>query len=140
MLNFHADTPKQVQDILTHLNMSKERVRLYYGDPVTGKSWLDEHDIYGTIGRSTGNVKVPLLIYDSRSISGAHILDHCIIRIDTKYRTLYKHPNFHTCEFAQHDNDVYTVHNGIEMIHARLDSSASATRYIAWLTGKRFSR
>jgi hypothetical protein len=140
MLNFHADTPKQVQDILTHLNMSKERVRLYYGDPVTGRSWLNEHDIYGTIGRSTGSVKVPLLIYNNMSIVGGHIQDHCIIRIDTKHSTLYQHPNFHTSEFAQHDNAVYTVDNDIEMLHARLKDSASATRYIAWLTGKRFSR
>lgn len=138
MLNFHAETSKQVQDMLTQLYMSKQRIRLYYGDTTTGRSWLDEHDIYGTIGRSTGSVKVPLLIYNSRSSGGGHILDHCVIRIDTKHSTLYKHDNFHTPVLTADDKGGVYLPDG--SMHAYLGCAERASRYIDWITGKRYSR
>lgn len=76
-----------------------QRLKTYqndYGDTATGRQWVEEHDIFGYIGRSTGTNKVPLLIPKATSIGGGHILDHCIIKIrESKGKmVLYQHPKF----------------------------------------------
>lgn len=87
---------EKLWSILSSLVHSGRRVRIWYGDE-TGRSWNDEHDVTGTIGRSTGNIKIPLLIKNSRSYGGCPLLDDCIIRIDDiqQKRTLFQHENFH---------------------------------------------
>ena len=54
----------------------------------------------GYIGRSTGSQKIPLLIYNTRSMGGDHILDHCIVKIATAVgkHVLYQHPKYHAAE------------------------------------------
>jgi len=78
---FHIDTPNEVCNVLNNYLHTNKRVKIYLGDIKTGKDWHEEHDTIGTIGRSTGNVKVPLLIATSRSNGGNAILDHCILKI-----------------------------------------------------------
>jgi hypothetical protein len=72
----------------------KERIRIVldYGDVNTGESWGEEHDIYGYVGRSSGKIKIPILVYNRRSFGGGAILDHCIIGIKTSKdkKVLYK--------------------------------------------------
>lgn len=94
-LYFKHDTPEPVRDILTRYLRSTTRLRLYYGDRVTGRSWLEECGMVGTIGASMGPLRVPLLICTPRSTGGGAILDDCIVRIDAGPCTLYKHPTFH---------------------------------------------
>lgn len=80
---FHVDTPSEVCDILNDaLNSSRRmRLKLYYGDTKTGRDWHEENDTVGYVGRSTGSIKIPLLIHNSRSYGGGSILDHCILKI-----------------------------------------------------------
>ena len=69
---------------------------LDYGDTETGQSWRETFDIRGSIGRSTGSIKIPLLIKTSRSLGGGAVLDHCLVKItdaNTK-KILYIHPNY----------------------------------------------
>jgi len=73
------------------------RVRLYLGDEATGKTWGEEHDVEGIIGFSMGPKRVPLLIYNGRSLGGGAILTHCILRVvksSSPYTVLYTCPNF----------------------------------------------
>ncbi len=78
---FHENTPDAVCNILNnHLHTSR-RLKIYFGDVETGRDWNEEHDTIGTIGKSGGDVKVPLLIPTSRSTGGGAILDHCIVKI-----------------------------------------------------------
>lgn len=134
--SYHAEIPDEVIAVLEKLRLSKERCRIYYGDVLTGKAWLNEHDIFGTISRSTGDSKIPLLIASSRATGGGALLDHCIIRIDTKHRVLYKHPSFNTGKWQLINNDVF--HNGI--LYASFDSELKAKRYIKFITGDQFGR
>ncbi len=94
---YHLDTPEQVINILENARTSRSRLRLYFGDSVTGKDWEECYDVSGYIGRSSGSIKVPLLVNNSRSTGGGALLDHCIVKIETsKGKTeLYKHHNYH---------------------------------------------
>ena len=61
---FSESTNDKVCNILS---TSKERLRFYYGDIKTGKCWMEEYDTIGYVGKSSGSVKVPLLIKNSTS-------------------------------------------------------------------------
>lgn len=99
--SYHQDTPQAIIDVLEDVRKSNTRIRIFLGDVHTGRSWNEEWDVKGTIGRSMGPVKVPLLIPTAASHEGSAILDHCIIRIiETRSKkVLYTHPKFYTGEF-----------------------------------------
>lgn len=78
---YHEETPKQVIDILESARKNGTRLLFDFGDTKTGKSWGETFDIRGTIGRSTGNMKIPLLIRTKRSLGGGGLLDNCILKI-----------------------------------------------------------
>ena len=90
-----------VNDSLIHVLLTAYsynfRVRIWYGDKETGRSWNEEYDTTGRIGRTTGNIKIPILVKTSRSWGGGAVLVGSIIRIDDieDKRTLWKVPNFH---------------------------------------------
>ena len=90
--SYHSETAEKVINVLENVRMSKTRITLDYGDVKTGVSWGEVYDISGTIGRSTGTIKIPLLIHNKRSYGGGGILDHCIIGIKESRggRILYK--------------------------------------------------
>ena len=77
---YHVGTSKEIIEVLEYLRINKIRVHIEYGDVLTGQSWGDEYE-NGRIGRSCGPVKVPLLIYNTRSSGGGAILDNCIVLI-----------------------------------------------------------
>jgi hypothetical protein len=91
-------TPRAVIDVLERARAEHLRVRIHYGDQGSGQDWGDVYDVAGYIGRSTGPVKIPLLIANSRSTGGGAILDHCIVRIRFANRKdggdLYRHISY----------------------------------------------
>lgn len=134
---YHADTNEKVIKALESARASRARIRVWYGDTDTGKAWAEEYDVLGYVGRSTGGVKIPLLVHNRNSFGGGGILDHCIVRIDTTDgQTLYKHPTFNAGELSIDGTDVYI--DG--QIQARFDTPAKAAKYVAFLTGKRYSK
>ena len=104
--SYHADTSKRVIDIIERARANSWRLRLYLGDAKTGRDWNEHYDVTGRIGRSSGPVKVPILLHNSQSIGGGAILDHCIVRIrhankrDGKF-DLYRHTKYHNPESEQ---------------------------------------
>lgn len=137
---YHADTPEPVVEVLETVRQNQRKVRLFYGNTQTGQSWFDEHDVIGRIGRSTGPIKVPLLI-EPGEIGGPALLDHCVIRIDSPRTVLYQHEQFRTGEFS-------LVHGQVERapwevfidqaVHARFQDKRQAQRYIDFMQGRRF--
>lgn len=95
---YFEETSDDMIRILEDIRKSGERVRFHWGDTATGLDWGDEYDVAGTIGRSTGPIKIPILIHNRRSTGGGGILTHCIVKIvKTKGKgVIYIHPTYHT--------------------------------------------
>lgn len=146
---FSLNTPQRVQEILeaSRLNPDGQRLRLYYGDTETGRSWMDEHDMVGYIGRSGGMLKTPLLIHNHASRGGGAILTDCIVRIiDTaSKRDLYRHPTFSMpALFRRPVTDKAALAEGYTdevtadgEVHARFKSVKKATDWIDFMEGRR---
>jgi len=97
---YHEKTPEKVIQVLNRFMHDREvRLKLYYGDPETGVDWGESYDILGYIGRSTGDIKIPILVYNNKCYGGVSILDHCIVKIEhankRKGGVLYQHENYH---------------------------------------------
>lgn len=145
---FDDNTCDKVKVALIDCYHSKARIRVWYGDTDTGVSWLEEYDTIGTIGRSGGQVKIPLLLKNARSSGGCGILTNCIIRIDVvgTRRTIYKHPLFCVPTLGVYpnlDEDTKTKYPFIVLkygtIQARFKTEKSAYNYIDFMLGDRYS-
>jgi len=94
---YSADTSDEMIFLLDEIKGKRERVEFRWGNPKTGEDWGDEHDVVGTIGQSTGEVKIPLLIHSRRSMGGGGILTGSIVKVMKAKgkRTIYQHPKYH---------------------------------------------
>lgn len=92
---YHEETPEQLIQELEKARKSRQRIKIYLGDPKTGKSWNEEHYTTGTIGLSRGTqARYPLLIATRRSTGGGTLMDDRILKLKVEGRTVYTHPNF----------------------------------------------
>ena len=82
-LCYKIETPDELCIVIDNLLQNKQRVVIDYGNTTTKESWNEIHDIKGRIGRSTGVIKIPLLVYNSRSYGGGALSDNCILSIKT---------------------------------------------------------
>lgn len=78
---YHKETPDDLIRLLESLRQTKERILLVYGDVKTGKKAEVSNMDRGSVGRSTGQYKIPLIIRTSRSLGGEAIMDHNILQI-----------------------------------------------------------
>lgn len=139
---FKNDTLKQ---LLENLHVNHTRVRIWYGETETGKAWLDEHDVKGTIGRSTGEKKTPLLIPKYNSSGGGAILYGCIVRIDNiaEKRTIYQHKDFYLPKFEIIPSDLKDYSHAVlanRVLIARFKTQQKAERYVQFMKGERYSK
>ena len=88
------DTPDGVIYILDSAMKNHERIRVFYGDTETGRDWMEIYDTIGYVTRSYGNVKIPLLVKNSRSIDGTGILDDSIVKITIDKVVVYRQRNY----------------------------------------------
>lgn len=143
---FHRNTPARVAEIIhaayCQRNLPEGRLRIWLGDTKTGRAWEEEFDVTGTIGRSTGAWKVPLLIVRQGASGGDAVMTQHVVRIScTDGRTLYKHPKFHTgLEKAYVNADNVVCLPGGAIHAGGFKSRESAQRWIDFMNGKRFNK
>ncbi len=93
---YSSKTSDKIIEVLENARIGRVRLRFDYGHD-NGQSWGEVNDVTGYVGRSTGMVKIPLLIHNTRSMGGGSILDHCIVKIarsNDKSKVLYQHKNY----------------------------------------------
>lgn len=136
---FMPGTPNNVRRILENYRLSHSQIRIFLGDTETGRDWLEEYDVLGHIGRSTGWLKCPLLI-KARACAGPAILTACIVRLlDVKTRReLYRHPAYHQPQLSieaigQGPYKASVLVNS--KLHARFKNEAAAARWVAFMCG-----
>lgn len=147
----HTVNDKLIKVLLNCIK-SKERVRVWYGDTKTGRSWNEEYDVTGRIGRSTGDIKIPLLIYNSASWGGGALLTDALIRIDLirTHETLWKVDNFHVepmkIVYEEGKEYAYRVmakkdgESGYDFNIANFKNENSAKRWVEFMEGKRYCK
>ena len=146
MFTFSDNTNEKVKQVLTSCYNCKNRVRIVYGDVNTGESYLEEYEILGYIGKSTGIKPIPLLINNSRSSGGGGILTDIILKIvDTQTKqVLFKHENYVmpvlTKEISSHNDYLYDVIYNGESVVARFKTEKQANNYIDFMQCKRMSK
>lgn len=133
---YHVETPEPIIKRLEDARINRYRLRLFFGDTKTGQDWNEENDVTGYVGRSTGTIKIPLLIHNGRSMGGGAILDHCIIKIMVRGCRVYEHPKYHSLPFSKSGS---TVLRGGE-VTAVFDTPRKAEKYIAFMKGERHTK
>lgn len=154
---FDLNTPVEVRRILERYRKGDRKIRLFYGDTQTGQDWMEENDVIGTIRRSCGIFKAPLLIEEGE-YSGPAILDHCIVRLmDVESgKELYRHPKYSQPEMEIRTTEGVMAHSeppkplavmgythgvwvrgksGEFENHVNFKSYGKACQYVAFITG-----
>lgn len=141
MLWFHMDTIAEVRDVLIDLHASRERCRVFYGDPVTGEALPKPSRVSGSVRHLAGyQVKAPYLTigpgqtcpegtFATLAMPTQDIVG--IQAMDGKW--LYRHPHLGFGEWeTKQKTDVY--HNG--KLQARFRTAASAKQFVKYMTGE----
>ena len=142
----YTQVNEALMSLLKRYEHKEWRVRIWYGDRKTGEAWNEEYDVTGRIGRTRGDVKIPLLIYNSRSYSGPALSVGTIIRLDDieDKRTLWKVSNFNIPKMTVEYKDIgslYTWHvyqKGKEVAGFRTEEKAR--KWIDFMNGRRYSK
>lgn len=137
---FNPNTPKKICKILETARKGGERLRLFYGDTQSGRDWMESNDVLGTIGRSMGVLKIPLMISDGE-YGGPGLLDHCIVRIIrvSDQKELYRHPKYHhgKIDLVRGEHAEYVMTAKVDgKVHARFKTEGEAYHWAAFITGE----
>jgi len=141
-LYFDENTSVDVCRVISTVNRNT-RIRVWYGKD--GKSWNEENDITGYVGRSTGTKKIPLLINNSRSFGGGALLCGSIVKIveTATNNVLYQHPAFSQSVFTVSDGDMSTYAANVLQdgeLYGRCKTFERAKRLSDFMNGKRHNK
>lgn len=140
---YHGGTSPAVIEELEKARIFHKRVRLWLGDPETGKNWHEENDVIGSIGRSMGPIRIPLLIATSRSMGGGGISTDCIMRLMVNGREVYRHPKYVEAVYTMEDSDLPEYATNVKIdgeLHARFKTREKAERWVAFMKGERMGK
>lgn len=150
-LEVFSNVSEELMNIILRAYKYKFRIRVFYGDIHTGRSWNEEYDVMGKIGRTCGNIKIPILLRRKDSYYGGALLLSSVIRIDDieDKRTLWKLPNFHVEKMTIEKRSVSTDYpfavmqtqdNGAIRNEANFKTEEKAKKWIDFMEGKRYSK
>lgn len=140
---FPADAPQALCNALEAARVDRTKVRIWSGDLDTGRPWLDDCDVLGKIGRSTGLMKIPLLV-EAGACGGGGLLVSNILRIASAPSgvTLYQHPGFTMPQFTLQSSSAKTYRHEVlayGQVQARFNAEGKALAWIEFMLGRRFS-
>ncbi len=110
-IHFNKKTNDDVCNILAkYCGDKNQRIRIFYGNTDTGKDWFESYDTIGYVGKSCGDIKIPLLIPHRNSTGGCPILDYRIVKITIDKKVVYEHP-LYNCPIDIRCNEIWDFEN-----------------------------
>ena len=142
--SYSAGTAQVVVDALERARTNGQRVYFRLGDTETGKDWLEENDLCGKVGRSTGNIKIPLLIKTGRSMGGGGILTDCILLLIVEGVEVYRHSLYQVPQFEIVESGIIGHPIGVQVvgggIAANFKTIEQANRWVNFMVGNRMCK
>lgn len=149
-LEVFSNVSEELMNIILRAYKYKFRIRVFYGDIHTGRSWNEEYDVMGKIGRTCGNIKIPILLRRTGSYYGGALLVSSIIRIDDieEKKALWKLSNFHVEKMTVENRKskdypfavMQTQDSGAVSNVANFKTEEKAKKWIDFMEGKRYSK
>ena len=142
---FDAGTPEAVQRLLERLRKDGTLVRMFYGDPETGRDSLEEWDTVGVVGRTGGIMRTPILVPEGEDggfvISSRRLLKVVDVRTG---KVLYQHKKYHlpaldicpTPDSEPHHKDYPFTGTVDGKSFARFKSKVKACNWVAFISGE----
>lgn len=138
---FHPDTPVELQAILERCRENRTPVRCFFGNPKTGRDSLEEFNVTGRVGRSTGILRIPLLVPDGDCGGDSLSSERVVKLVATRSgRVLWQHAAYHIPQLALVPDE---SHPGITwrldvdgQCQARYRDIGEAAEHVAFITGR----
>lgn len=136
------------KEALERAAKTKTRIRVFYGDPVTGKDDCDETDRRGKVTKTKASAFVLAISvsHDSKHGNRLHTIDTSRVVRVVKYgrgarkpTELYRHPNYTTGKWSSYyRSDLgkwIAIRNGL--IHATFNNEIDSALYVDYIQGNR---
>jgi len=145
---YHRETPDGLIELLELARKLNYYVWFRLGDKNTGADWLEENDVTGFVGRSTGEIKIPILLATRRSSGGGAISTGSILKLVVHggghnrvwQSSVYQKPELRVEYSAQGtDKGFWNVRLGV-ITEARFKTEAKARRWVDFITGRRLNK
>jgi hypothetical protein len=97
--HYPEGVPTKLKDVLEDCRVRERKIRIVLGDPETGKVWLEENDVVGYLGRSTGTQRALLMLSNKSAIGGPAVSVENILGVmhysvaAAEVQFLYAHAN-----------------------------------------------
>ncbi len=79
--SYDEQTDPACMKVLEAARINRTRIKIDFGNVEACVSWNEAGDTAGYVGRSTGTIKIPILVHNERSLGGGEILTACILSI-----------------------------------------------------------
>ncbi len=141
---YHDTTPPAVVAALDAAIANQSALRIVYGDATTGRSWLEENDVCGNAGVSTGWLRTALVI-PVNGRGGPAILADCIVLLFVDGREVYRHPAFNQAKLTIEADSTGHIANPWLVLadgkeHARFKSRPAAVRWVDFMEFRRHTK
>ncbi len=142
---YRQGAPREVVSAIEAAMKSRKRIRIFMGDDETGRDWLEENEVSGFVGRSTG-VRPCALLVPQGADGGSPIDGSNIVRLLVDGTEVYRHPKYQKpsiltgFEGAYPDCPFGAWVNGEKDPHARFKTVKQADRWAAFMRGERMTK
>lgn len=136
---YHPRTPAQARQALETARIARYRVRLYYGDPATGRDAMEIVNTVGYIGRRGHDLPLPVLLAQPGDRHGTRIHSAALVRVAAldHHVDLWQHPRYHLPRLdcaPLLDGQARVVIDGT--LDVDFNNDREATKYLRFVRGE----
>lgn len=140
LLWFHTDTIAEVRGLLIDLHASRQRCRVFYGDPVTGRALPQASRVSGSVRHMAGHqIMAPYLTIGpgqtcpDGTFAAVAMPTQSIVGVqDMQGKWLYRHATLHFGDWSVIKQSVLCDN----MLQAKFRTATSANQFVKYMTGE----